>query len=98
MPVTKKVAKEVVSRAKQSIFQTEENSPETNLDKEILGLARSVIKWMLILFGILFFGLFILLFTNNTQAGIFKDSLSAFVAVGSGVLGSVLGYYYKSTK
>lgn len=70
----------------------------TGRDKAILGLAKMVVVGVLILTGMFGVGLFFLILTNKPDALMLKDTALAFIAVASGILGSILGYYYKSNE
>lgn len=70
----------------------------TDEAKAKMALARLVIWGVLILIGVLVLGLFLLISFNNQSASVFKDIVSTFIAVASGILGSILGYYYKNNE
>lgn len=74
------------------------NDPNfTGKEKAILDLARTVVQFVFILIGGLFIALFLLTW-NGKEATTLKDITSAFIAVASGILGSILGYYYKGAE
>jgi hypothetical protein len=73
------------------------NDPNyTKKDEAIMGLATKVVLGVLLLIFVLVIGLFVLIALGNKDASTFKDIVSTFIAVASGLLGSILGYYYKN--
>jgi|SRR3972149_10642920 len=58
-------------------------------------LATTIIKGLFFLLGIFAFLLFILLLLQKDSASIFKDILLSFIGFSSGILISVLSFYFK---
>ncbi|MCJ7793198.1 MAG: hypothetical protein MUP45_04480 [Candidatus Marinimicrobia bacterium] len=102
MALIKKAERGVKEKEKISIMSNiqpmagSDDPSYTGLDKAIMELAKTVIIGVLVLIGLLFAGLFALVLSNNQQVSLFKDIVSTFMAVASGLLGSILGYYYRS--
>ena len=70
----------------------------TTKDRAIMDLAKLVIWGVLILIAAFGLGLFILSLINSQNTSLFKDIVSTLIAVASGILGSILGYYYKNNE
>jgi uncharacterized membrane protein len=99
MPIIKELKKELKGQKINSPSIPIESGDDsyTSKDKAIMDLAKLLIWGILVLIGLLIILLFFLILSNNQNASTFKDIVSTFIAVASGLLGSILGYYYKNS-
>lgn len=94
----KDIKKEFQKKTDQIVANPDDDS-FTNKEKTVMELAKVVIFGVLLIIAGLTIGLFFLIvFGKDNGASLFKDITTTFIAVASGLLGSILGYYYKNNE
>lgn len=58
-------------------------------------MAKYIVLGLFTMLGILTTLLFVLIMLDKKEASVFKDILLSFIGFSSGILVSILGYYYK---